>query len=496
MDLISPLKTIKGIGPTTVKRFQKLGVENIRDLLFYYPFRYDDFSKITLIENLQAGEPATVSGKITLIANRRAKRRRMVITEALLEDKSDVIKITWFNQAFITQNLNVGDQVYISGKPEYYLNSLQFSNPSYEKIKEQTTHTARLIPIYPSTEKLTQKQIRWIIQAGLESANQIDEWLPQNILTKYNLISLPWAITQIHFPDSKEQLHLAEERLKFDELFLIQLKNFYLRQKLAKQISPAINFFESETKKFVASLGFKLTDAQRKCAWQIIADLEKTIPMNRLLEGDVGSGKTVVAGIALLNVILNQQQAVLLAPTEILAQQHYQTFLNLFQSYNFRIALLTRTNQKLNGQEISKKDLLKALAENQVDLVIGTHALLQEKIKFAKLALAIVDEQHRFGVNQRAQIVEQINQTATPHFLSMTATPIPRSLALTIFGDLDLSIIDEMPSNRKKIITKLVDPKNRYQAYHFIANQIKTGRQVFVVCPLIDPSDKLGVKSV
>jgi len=496
INLQSSLEIIKGIGPTTVNRFKKLGIENIRDLLFYYPFRYDDFSKITSIEKLKPGEPATIRGKISLIANRRAKRRRMTITEAMIEDNSDTIKITWFNQSFITKNLAVGDEVYLSGKPEYYLNTIQFSNPSYEKVKEQTTHTARLIPIYPSTEKLTQKQIRWIAKECLEVSSQISEWLPDEIIEKYQLMPLSKAISQIHFPDSKEQLSLAKKRLKFDELFRIQLRNSCLKKELSKQTAVEIPFEETKTKNLVSSLPFELTNAQRKSAWQIIEDLKKPSPMNRLLEGDVGSGKTVVAGIAMLNVILNKKRVIVMAPTEILAQQHFQTFTELYKKFNFQIAILTRNTQKINSGTVTKKELIKKLSENKIDLVIGTHALLQEKINFTDLALVVIDEQHRFGVNQRSKIIAQIKQKKTPHLLCMTATPIPRSLALTIFGDLDLSIIDELPASRKKIITKLVNSKNRTKAYKFIFDQIQSGRQVFVVCPLIDPSDKLGVKSV
>lgn len=496
IKLDSSLENFTGVGPTMLKRFKKLGINNVKDLLFHYPARYDDFSKITTISNLKPQEASTIKGKISLIANRRAKRRRMVITEAMIEDKTDAIKITWFNQVFITKNLKQGDTVYISGKPEYYLNTLQFSNPSYEKASSQTKHTARLVPIYSSTEKLTQKQIRWIVSQAIKHVDLIDDWLPQEIIKQNSLISLPQALKEIHFPQNRKTLEQARQRLKFDELFIIQLKNSFLKQKLNQQKAFKIKFKKDLTKNFVDSLPFKLTNAQRKSAWQILEDLEKPRPMNRLLEGDVGSGKTIVATLAILNVLKNKKQVALMAPTEILAEQHFKNILKLFDKFDFNLALLTRTKKFIGNQKLSKKKIIEKIKSGKIDLVIGTHALLSEKIAFKNLALTIVDEQHRFGVNQRAKIVEEIKQKKVPHFLSMTATPIPRSLALTIFGDLDISILDEMPNNRKPIITKLVEPSNRAKAYQFIKKQIEAGRQIFVVCPLIDPSDKLGVKSV
>lgn len=497
--LDAKLSTLTGVGPALSKKLERLDLTTIRDLLFYYPSRYDDFSQIVKIDQLQIGVPATIQGRLEMIANRRARGRKLNLTEAIISDQSDSIRVTWFNQPFLTKSLKVGDVLSISGEPSFFLNALQFSNPSCEKIKETTLHTGRLVPVYPITEGLTQKQLRWVAKMATGRARQLTDWLPTEIIQTNNLISLPEAITQIHFPDTLEKLTQAQTRLKFDELFILQLKNQYLRRQWQKFQAPHLNFQENATQKFVTTLPFKLTQAQRKTAWEILGDLKQSRPMNRLLEGEVGSGKTLVAAIAILNTALNGYQSVIMAPTEILAQQHFQTFKKLFQTWGFELALLTGST-KISTLETKPAQILKDLQQGKIKIVIGTHALLSEKIKFANLALVIVDEQHRFGVNQRGQIPQQWLENSPantyPHFLSMTATPIPRSLALTVFGDLDVSIIDELPIGRQKILTKIVTPEKRSEAYDFIRAQIQNGRQAFVVCPLIDPSDKLGSKSV
>jgi len=305
---------------------------------------------------------------------------------------------------------------------------------------------------------------------------------------------------QIHFPDNKFKLESAKRRLKFDELFLVQIRNTLVKINLLRTKAPKINFYEEETKDFVNSLPFQLTDAQRKAAWEILQDLEKNHPMNRLLEGDVGSGKTVVAAIAILNVILNGKQAILMVPTEILAGQHYKSFCKLFDKLDIKIGLVTRSLKLMNHESRimnheNENDKLKTkFIINNSQLIIGTHALIQEGMEFDNLGLAIVDEQHRFGVSQRSALTTR--KSASCHFLSMTATPIPRTMSLIFYGDLDLSIIDEMPVGRKKIFTKIVSHEKRHLAYDFVKQEIKKGRQVFIICPLIDPSDKSGVKSV
>nr|MBD3359308.1 ATP-dependent DNA helicase RecG [Candidatus Buchananbacteria bacterium] len=497
-DLETSIEKLTSVGKTTARLLNKIGINTVFDLIYYFPFRYDDFSQIIKINQLLPNQTVTVKGKIILINNRRSFRKKITITEALIEDETGSIKIIWFNQPFLIKNLKTGDQVFISGRVEFDNLGLQFVSPAYEKAKKgQNLNTAKIIPVYSVTGRLTQKQIRFLINQALKSVKLIKDWLPNQIKEKHNLLSLSQALSIIHFPQNFKVLEQALYRLKFNELFLIQANNQLSRRYLARNKAAKIKFKEKEIVDFVKFLPFELTADQKKAAWQIFLDLEKAKPMNRLLEGDVGSGKTVIAALAMLNVILNKKQAVLMAPTEILAKQHFITLNKFFQNFNFNIILLTGSERILNNQAKIKKDEFQEIIKNgEADLIIGTHALIQDDLQYNNLGMVIIDEQHRFGVEQRKKLKEKnLNKTA-PHFLSMTATPIPRSLALILYGDLELSMIKQMPLGRKKIITKLVAEKNRNQAYQFIRQEIQNGRQVFVICPLIDESDKLGVKSV
>ncbi len=497
-SLETPVENLSSVGKTTANLLHKIGVYSASDLIYYFPFRYEDYSQVINIKDLKPNQAVTVKGRIILLKNRRARRRRMTITEALLEDETGSIKIVWFNQPFLIKNLKPGDEVLIAGSASFDNLSLQFVSPTYEKIKgQESLNAAKIVPIYYLTGRLTQKQLRFLINLVLKSINLVPEWLPREIINDNKLLPLIDALKEIHFPTNWEKLNKARYRLKFDELFLIQLQSQRLKKYLAEAQAPQIKFKEKEIKEFVESLPFDLTIDQKKSAWRIFLDLEKNKPMNRLLEGDVGSGKTVVAALAILNSVLNGWQCVLMAPTEILARQHFKSLNDFFRNFNFKIALLTGAEQSLNNKvEIKKDQILTEIEKGKVDLIIGTHALIQDGVKYKNLGLVIIDEQHRFGVAQRKKIKEKNGNKKSPHFLSMTATPIPRSLALILYGDLDLSIIKEMPKGRKKIITKLVVEKNRDKAYQFIRQEINNGRQIFVICPLIDPSDKLGVKSV
>ncbi|MBI4812651.1 ATP-dependent DNA helicase RecG [Candidatus Falkowbacteria bacterium] len=534
---------INRVGEATAKKMKKLGVEAVKDLLFYFPFRYDDFSKITPIAELKSGASANVVGQIELIQNKRSRRRRMYITEAIVSDETESVKVIWFNQPFIGRNLRVGDWVSLAGKVEEDFGGPVMMAPVYEKVNAEKSplpplmqrgqdltptlslvrrgsnaaiHTQGLVPNYHLTANLTHKQVRFLIKQVIHSTKQIIDWMPIEIKNKWKLLNLSDAIQKIHFPASQDDVTAAKKRLAFDELFLIQLQSQIIRRDARFCVSTPIKFFENETKKFVESLPFKLTNAQRKAAWEILRDIGKDKPMARLLEGDVGSGKTVVALIAMFNVALNGGQAVLMAPTEILARQHFDSIKKLLKK-NIPLALLTRSQflisnfeflnkSQIPNPKITKKDILENIKNGNIKIIIGTHALLQENVEFPDLALAVIDEQHRFGVEQRKALTEKTRphpnplfskeMKVVPHLLSMTATPIPRSLALALYGDLDLSIINEMPADRKKIITRVVSEEKREAAYEFMRKQVKEGRQVFVICPLIDISDKLGVKSV
>lgn len=497
------------VGRIDVKKVHKLGIETIKDLLMYLPFRYEDLSNNIPIDDLEVGQTATVRGRVDLISTRRSKRRRMYVTEALISDDSGSIKVVWFNQPFMSKVLQVGDFVFLSGKVDNDYVNFQFTNPAYEKVSRNrkrgtTIHTGRIVPVYPLTTGISQRQIRLLMEKALPYSMLFDDWIPTDIKRRYHLIDLDKAVKSIHFPDSEEDLQSARYRLQFDELLLIQLYSQKIRQEMKRRESISFDFYEKETRAFVQSLGYTLTNAQKKSAWEIITDItEGEGPMNRLLEGDVGSGKTIVAALVSLNVILNKSQAILMAPTEILAKQHYETMCALFSGHDMNIGLLTRTQQQwyeasLNENiDSNKKELLEKIEKGDLDLIIGTHSLLAKEVSFDSLGLIIVDEQHRFGVKQRQQI-SQRNKSFNiwPHFLSMTATPIPRTMALALYGDLDISIIDEMPPGRKPVITRVIDNHNRAASYDFIKEHIKQGRQCFIICPLINESDTLGVKSV
>ncbi len=500
MKLDTKISLLSKVGKTTEKKLNRLKIEKVADLLYYFPFRYEDYSKTFKINELKVGIDASIKAKIEIINNKRSRKTRKILTEALVSDDSGQMKIVWFNQAFIIKNLKAGDTVFFSGKVSEGFYGIQMISPIYEKehfanqqIEPKNTHTARILPIYPLTTGITQKQIRFLISESLKAISEVQEWLPKEILEKAKIIDLKKAIELIHFPQNYDDIIEAQRRLKFDELFLLQLRAETLRQSIKKTQANKIKFQEKIIRNFVKNLPFELTKDQKISAWEIIKDMESEKPMNRLLEGDVGSGKTLVAAISILNVIKNNLQTVVMAPTEILAKQHFDYFKKMFDS-KIKIALLTakslETNEiglKIKKQTENKKIILEKISSGEIDLVIGTQALLNEKIFFANLALVIVDEQHRFGVEQRKKIKEQNkNKVLVPHFLSMTATPIPRSFALTLYGDLDLSIIKTMPKNRKSIKTRLVEAKNRQKAYEFIAEQIKQGRQAFVICPLIE----------
>ncbi|MCG2701372.1 ATP-dependent DNA helicase RecG [Candidatus Parcubacteria bacterium] len=526
ITLDSDIEKLSGAGVAMSKKLDKLGIKTVRDLLFYFPFRYDDFSQTTPISKAVAGSRVNIVGQIELIQNKRRPRKRMNITEALINDGSETIRAVWFNQPFIARGLRTGDNVSLSGKVENDYTGLMMQSPSYEKIyltpapassagqdlslsrRGSAIHTQGLVPNYHLTQGITQKQIRFFIKQIIGLANATEDWLPEEIKTRLKLLDLGKALAKIHFPKNNNDIKEARERIAFDELFLIQLQSQLIRRDAKSCVSAESPFREKEIKKFVGGLPFQLTNAQRKAAWEILQDISKNKPMSRLLEGDVGSGKTVVAVMAMLNIALNKKQAVLMVPTEILAQQHYESICRMLAGFDVKVGLLTRSVQRLNTKtrkhentkthiNKKKKMMIEIIKNGEVDIVIGTHALIQENIEFKNLALAVIDEQHRFGVEQRrALISKSAGKNIIPHFLSMTATPIPRSLALALYGDLDLSIIDEMPKGRKKIQTFVVPENKRQDGYKFIRKQIESGRQVFVICPLIDFSDKLGVRSV
>jgi ATP-dependent DNA helicase RecG len=473
-----------------LKKFHKLGLITVRDLLYHFPNRYDDYSKIVPIANLKFDEIATIQGLVQSIDNIRTFKRRMSLTEAIISDNSGSVRAIWFNQPYLIKNILPGKSISLSGKYLLGPKGPYISNPSYEllTIGKFLTHTAGLIPVYPETVGLGSRFLRYYVKLALIASDQIKEFIPYDILREQKLPEIKTALKNIHFPKNIKLAEEAKKRFVFEEMFLLQL--FVLKQKIALQKENALKIpFDKELiQKFVNKLPFKLTEAQRKSAWEIIQDLNKSKPMNRLLEGDVGSGKTVVAAMAMLETAEAGFQVAFMAPTEILAQQHFKEINKLLSGFNLHIGLLTSAENKIEDEIIKRSEFVEKVKNGKLDILIGTHALIQKSVKFQNLALVIVDEQHRFGVEQRAALLGRPKQM--PHLLSMTATPIPRTLALTIYGDLDISLLNEMPKGRQKIITKIVPPGQRVQAYEFIRREVKNGRQVFVICPRIEVQNK------
>jgi len=495
ITLDDSIKNLTRINSRYWKKLEKLGIFTVRNLLLHFPFRYEDYSEIIPIAEIRIGEMATIIGKIEKIKNICSWKKRMSITEVLVSDNTGKIPIIWFNQPYLADNLAPGKEIRLSGKLSSGKKGVYFSSPAWEFSQREPTNTGRLVPIYPETEGLSSRWFRWQIRNVLKLNLKFKDPIPENLLKKLNLPDLQKSILYAHFPKNQNQYMLAQKRTAFEEMFLMQLKASQIKASSEKEHSAKIPFDEKLIKNFTFSLPFKLTNAQRKASFEILKDLEKSRPMNRLLNGDVGSGKTIVAAIASLQTAKTGFQVALMAPTEILAFQHFQNISRLFSNHDFSIALFTNSYHQLNSEtKINRSILLKKIKSGEIDLIIGTHSLIQKDVYFQKLALIIIDEQHRFGVSQRSYLQQKTREIndgirgKIPHFLTMTATPIPRTLALAFFGNLDLSILDEMPKNRKKIITEIVTYGQRNKIYNFIRSEIKKGRQCFVILPLVEDS--------
>jgi len=654
LALGTPLSRVNGIGPRFLGHLERLGLTTVRDLLWHFPTRYEDFSETKRIADLEPGERVTVQGVIRSVDLRRTWRRHMTVVEATIEDASGTVRAVWFNQPFLKQTLRPGRLVSVAGKVAESERDLYLSHPTYELISraqmdaesdaEAPVHTGRLVPVYPETHGLTSKGIRFLVQPLLAAVGRLEEWLPNEVRRATNLPELNEALSAVHFPEKVEDALAAKRRFAFEDLFLLQLLNAEEKLKLAREKAPPIRTTVEHIKEILAELPFLLTVSQKKSLWEIVQDMARGAPMNRLLQGDVGSGKTVVAAVAALIASENGYQTAIMAPTEVLARQHFGTFERLLGRmqgpHHPTIGLLTASEAKIVYERdlevaVTKREFQKRAASGDVAIAIGTHALIQKSVTLPRLGLVVVDEQHRFGVHQRAALlIRRQTQTTTPtdadngflfkeltyklrgccikvkdtlgpghkesvyqnalaeelriagirfeteksipieynnkkigtyrpdfvvedsvivelkalpsigsvekrqlwtylkgslyrlallvnfspqgvqiervvydtarqsqrssasglvssaflpHFLSMSATPIPRTLMLTVFGDLDLSLISELPSGRKKIITKIVDPANRPKAYAFIRGEVTKGRQAFVICPRIEP---------
>ncbi|MFA4953934.1 MAG: ATP-dependent DNA helicase RecG [Patescibacteria group bacterium] len=497
-----PSTFVRGVTARERRALGALGVSTVGELLDVMPRRYDDYSRLLKINQLTLNEPVTLKAKIKEIKQAPTFRRRFVIIKAVVYDETGEIGVTWFNQPWLPKQLKADDEIYLSGsvtqRPRF---GRGFTSPLWEPATAETLAAGNIAPVYPLSGPLTQKTIRKVMRAALDEAEFPDEWLEGKILERLDLPQLPQAYRDVHHPESLEQAERGRRRFAFGELFLYQLALRLARLEADTAGAPAIKFDEPFAKKFAASLPFELTADQKKSVWAAVKDLESPRPMRRLLQGDVGSGKTVVAAMLAALVFRTDASAALMAPTDILAKQHAATLRRFLEPHQIPVMLLTSNSRILfgGGEEhvFSADEARERLARGRI-VAVGTHALLERGQAPPDLALAVVDEQHRFGVAQReALLVASRPDGKVPHLLSMSATPIPRSLALTFLGDLEVSVIREKPKGRPRILTRLCQgEEGRHEAYSRIMDEAALGHRTFVVCPLIDPSDKLGVKSV
>lgn len=489
MELTDDVKFVKGVGPNRVKLLNKLNIYNLEDLITYYPREYEDRSKPKKIADTENGEECLIEGIVTShIKEIRTHRKNMIIYKLIVRDDTDSCELVWYNQSYLKKMFRIGETYKFFGRINKRIGQTEMVSPVYD-LEGNNKNTGRIIPIYPLTYSLSQNTLRHIIEEGLKQAkDKIAETLPEYILEEYKLMKLKNAMQSIHFPKELKDFGEARNRLAFEELLTMQLLLLNLKNKY-KNTEKGIKF-DSKVKMsdVINDLPFKLTKAQTRVLEEIDSDMESDKAMNRLLQGDVGSGKTIVSLIAAYKAVKSGYQMAMMAPTSILAAQHLENFKNVLEKYDIRCELLLGNTTKKK-----KEDILSRLKDGEIDIIIGTHSLLEENVIFKNLGLVVTDEQHRFGVRQRSTIV---SKGKNPDVLVMTATPIPRTLALILYGDLDISIIDELPPNRKKIDTFAVRKALEERVNNFVKKQIDEGRQAYIVCPLVEESEEIEAKSV
>jgi len=488
--LEAKLTVLQGVGPRHAETLAKLGMYTLGDMLYYFPRRYDDYSQLKPIKDLFYSEQVTVIGTIQSVHTRPIRGGKASIIEVIISDGTGGLRLSFFNQPWLANRFKQGEAISVSGKIDQYLGRLVMNSPDWESVEAENLHTNRIVPIYSLTERINQKWLRNLMKQVIEYwARSVADALPESVRSSARVMPLGEALLQIHFPDSQDKLKAARERLAFDEIFYLQMG--VLRQKRDWKSVDARRFPVPDEwlGARLTSLPFTLTSAQQRAITDIRADLDSGKPMNRLLQGDVGSGKTVVAALAAGVITSNGAQAAIMAPTSILAEQHYRNFTDLLKD------LLKPEEIRLlvgDTPESEKEEIRNGLANNTIKIVIGTHAVIEGPVQFGELQFVVIDEQHRFGVEQRAELR---SKGTNPHLLVMTATPIPRSLALTLYGDLDLSIMDEMPAGRQPINTYLLRPQERERAFTLLRGQIKDNKQAFIIYPLIDESEKIEARA-
>ncbi|HUA13286.1 MAG TPA: ATP-dependent DNA helicase RecG [Candidatus Sulfotelmatobacter sp.] len=488
MELSSKITEVAGIGPSVSGKFHQLGIYTVSDLIEHFPRRYEDYSNVTDINRLKPGQ-VSLKAKITN-ARGRYVRNRLHITEAIASDSTGSVRLVWFNQPYRAESIKPKEDYYISGKFELRRGHLSINSPAIELVSDLPANTASILAVYPSIKGLDSRTFRLAIRKLTPVFSKLKETLPPDLIKEHQLLPRSEAYSQLHMPKSTEALTQAKRRLGFEEVLELSLASLLNKQENAHEKALSIPINESLAKDFINSLPFKLTDGQRISMWQSLKDLDKTEPMNRLIEGDVGSGKTVVATLPALMAMEEGHQAAFMAPTEILARQHEETFKRLLKPIGLdkRVVLLLGSLKPAEKQKALDK-----IKNGQAGLIVGTHALIQEKVDMHSLALVIIDEQHRFGVDQRKALMLKAGHM--PHVLSLSATPIPRSLALTLYGELDISLLSEKPSGRKEVLTKIIGPAEKARTFEAIKKELDNGRQMFVVCPSISESAKLDISS-
>ena len=486
-DLNTSIKYIKGVGPKRAEALSTAGIDTVNDLLHYYPRRYLDRTTVKSIRDVKKGDQATIVGTVEVCGERQARKRKLF--QAVLSDGTGMITLVWFNGVkYIKNAIQKGDRLAIHGKVEFY-NGFQIVHPDFDKLDSDADpiNTGTIIPLYPLSAELKKVRIdhrifRRIIKDIKDLFSVIEDHFEESIINEEKLISLQTALQHIHFPESRENLHAAIYRLKFDEHFFLQLLMALRKNSYEKVGTNALTKSGPQVQQIEDGLGFELTGAQKNVIQEILEDIALPKAMNRLLQGDVGSGKTIVAIIVAATAVVNGVQVAVMAPTEILAHQHYKSFKKLLNKVHISCALLVGRQKAAE-----RKQILTAINGGKIDIVVGTHALIQKDVEFKNLGFVVVDEQHRFGVVQRGNLLQK---GLHPHLLAMTATPIPRTMAITYHGDMDLSIIDEMPKNRKPVITKIVKEDRLQNVYNFIREEVEAGRQCMVVYPLVEETEK------
>lgn len=487
MNLNTSLELIKGVGPKTAEQLRDAGLYTVADLIYFLPRTHEDFSQVTPISAIRPGK-VSVRGTFQDVRSRYVTRR-MSIVEATLVDGTSKVPVVWFNQPYRAEQIKKSQEWLVSGEFGLQRQKYQITNPSCEVVGDMPVSGGRIVPVYRAIHGLKSQLVRKLLIELRPVISMLPETLPPEILQREKLISSADALLGQHFPESADDLAKSKERLAFEELLALMLAAAMNKQANAKLKSWHIPFNERAAREFVAKLPFKLTDAQRVATWEIVKNFETGEPMNRLLQGDVGSGKTVVAGMAAYMAAQAGYQTAFMAPTELLAQQHAKTLADLLKPFDITVALLTGSVKKAEREQ-----LLPQIESGAAQVMVGTHALFQEKVNFDKLGFVVIDEQHRFGVEQRQKLLEKGENM--PHLLAMTATPIPRSLQLTVYGELDISLLLERPAGRKPIKTQIISPNSRAQVYEKIDAQIADGRQVYVICPLIAEGEGAELKSV